>query len=1068
MPEQTADSFNVSPQQERLWSSEPDGPLSRVQAVLALNGPLDAERLAGALTGLVDCHEVLRTTFHRKSGIRIPLQCVQEQLHPSWSTLDLRGVPAAERDHRLEEARRYALEQPFDFATGPLLRALLVSGGEVEHTLLMTASALICDPGSLTLAVRELMQRYAGTGDVVEEPLQYADFSAWQQELQDSDDDEARAAAEFWQLTPAAVSPSLPFMREASGAFVPAEVDVVIDAELSAAVSAQAQRYGADASAFVQAAWHALLSRLSGEPAVVGYVGVARRHADLEGALGAFARPVPVRTPAGGEVTFAEVLSEVTQAREDGLVWQDYAPPAGSEGLTIGYVASECYEERLGELSASLERLTSTGRQFRLWLICTESAGRLRARLCFDAQCVQADTMVRLAHRLELALGGAAADAGALLMELPLLNEQERSELLREFRGADTELPAVCAHQLIEAHVASAPTRVAVIDDQGTLTYAELDARANQLANRLRAAGVGPDTAVGVCTDRSGDMIVALLGILKAGSAYVPLHYEHPPARLAHQLAAAGARAVVTQEPLLGAVLGFDGEIICLDRDREALAGESATAPEVEVSPQQLAYITYTSGSTGTPKGVAVTHRNLVNYATDIARQLGADAEPLTFGVVTSISTDLGNTSVYGALCSGGTLVLVSPMAAADPAATARLLQRTPVDVLKITPSHVSALLAGGDGGVLPRRWLVIGGERAPWDLIGRVRAASDCRILNHYGPTETTIGCCSYAVGDRAERYEPATVPIGRPIANTSCYVLDERRALAPVGVTGRLYVGGAGVARGYIGQEELTAERFLADPFSDSPEARMYDTGDLARWLPDGKLEFLGRVDEQVKIRGYRVEPAEVETALRSHAHVRDAVVLAHVGAAGDARLIAHCAVDGPVSEADLRAHLADWLPEFMIPSAFACVDALPRTPSGKVDRQALPDPDTLTEAGAEYVAPCTPMEEAVAAIWAQVLGVDRVGVEDDFFALGGHSLLATQVVAQVRSDFAVDLPLHSLFSYPTVSSLTSEIISMMGDSDGEETARLMAELEGLSDEEAERLLAGESAPPEPGPRR
>jgi amino acid adenylation domain-containing protein len=630
--------------------------------------------------------------------------------------------------------------------------------------------------------------------------------------------------------------------------------------------------------------------------------------------------------------------------------------------------------------------------------------------------------------------------------------------VLKEFNDTEAPVPAECVHELFAQHARSAPERTAVIDGERSLTYGELDASTNRLARRLRAAGVGPDVAVGLCTDRSVDMVIGLLGILKAGGTYVPLHYEHPPARLCGQLAAAGAATVVTQEPLLERLGGFDAEVVCLDRDRAALERELAEPLESGAGHAQRAYVIFTSGSTGTPKGVEVTHGNLANYAADIARRLGAAEESLSFALVTSVSTDLGNTSVFGALCSGGTLVLVSPAAAGDPGALAALMMATPVDVLKITPSHLGALLAAGDARVLPRRQLVLGGERAGWDLVERVRALSDCAILNHYGPTETTVGSCTFAVGAGPGEFEPASVPIGNPISNTSCYVVDAGGAPMPVGVTGRLLIGGAGVARGYVGEPELTAERFLADPFA-SDGARVYDTGDLARWLPDGTLEFMGRIDEQVKIRGYRVEPAEVEVALRSHPQVREAVVTVRSGTAADAQLIAYCVLDGTVGERELRAHLADRVPGYMVPAAIVILDALPQTPSGKVDRLALPDPATRPSGSdGEYIAPRTPMEEAVVAIWEHVLGLERVGVEDDFFALGGHSLLATQVVAQVRSDFAVELPLHSLFTCPTVASLAAEIVTLMGASEEEETARLMAELEALTDEEAARLLAGE----------
>ena len=645
---------------------------------------------------------------------------------------------------------------------------------------------------------------------------------------------------------------------------------------------------------------------------------------------------------------------------------------------------------------------------------------------------------------------------------LALLDEAAREEVLSQF--GEGPAPSNGADQLIHHRVADwaarEPSRVAVADEHGTLTYAELDEQAGKLASRLGKAGVEAGDTVGVSSDRSREMVVALLGILKAGAAYVPLHHEHPKARLAHQLSTAGAKVIVTQEALLEHLPEFSGEVICLDRDAASLAAEEPVSGP-EVGRDQLAYVIYTSGSTGTPKGVGVTHANLANYASAIESRLGADQEPLSFGLVTAISTDLGNTSVFGALASGGTLVLINPLAAADAGALAQVFRTTPVDVLKITPSHIGSLLSGGDAGVLPRRWLVIGGERAAWDTVERVRSlAPGLRVLNHYGPTEATIGAIAHEFTDASRDYGPGTVPIGRPLAGAAIYVLDAERQPVPVGVAGTLFIAGAGVASGYVGQPELTAERFSDDPFR--PGRRMYDTGDLARWLPSGELEFIGRVDEQVKIRGYRVEPAEVESALRSHAGVQDAVVVAQTGPAGDSRLVAYVGADGVVADRpstdELAAHTAGWVPEFMVPSAIVVLDSLPRTPSGKIDIQSLPDPSDTAAPAEEFVAPRSPMEEAVAGIWTRVLGVPEIGVKDDFFSLGGHSLLATQVVAHIRTDFAIDLPLHSLFTHPTVETLTAEIVRTMGDSEGDATAALLAELEGLSEADAERLLAGD----------
>jgi amino acid adenylation domain-containing protein len=1061
----TADSFQASPQQEQLWAAEPGGPTARTQAVVAIDGEVDAPAVADALRSVVTRHESLRTTFAHQTGLTFPLQVVNASLEPRIETLDLSASDPQERAEQLEGLRRSELEAPFDLEQGPLVRAALVTKDENAIELILTISALCVDETSTSLLLGEVAA-HLGSADRVEDPLQYPDFSAWQHELNDSADDEARAARAFWDELGAISSPVLPFTRSDAEAVAAEEVAIEIDDALAEALAEQAERYGTTPAAFAQAAWHAVLGRFSTEEAIaVAFVPGERRHPDLEGAVGAFARPVPIQARVGAGRSFAEVVAEIERARNDALVRQDYVPGGGGPAtVETGFIE---YPRRLEGAEGprlTIERMVHDGPQLPLVAMCGTDGRRLTLSVGFDPARYRRATISELADGLARMLAAFATDPSLPIADVQLLGEDAGQRLVREFNDTAAAVPQECAHELIARWALSAPDRQAVVDGESSITYSDLDARANQLAHRLRARGVGRGVAVGLNTDRSIEMVVGLLGILKAGGAYVPLHHEHPPARLQHQLVTAGAAALVTQEPLLGTLPQFEGEVICLDRDRAELQSEPSSVPEADVSHDDLAYVIYTSGSTGTPKGVCVTHANLVNYAADITVRLGADGDPLSFGLVTSISTDLGNTSVFGALCSGGTLVLIAPDVAADAGAVAGLMEAAAVDVLKITPSHIGALLAAGDPRVLPRRWLVVGGERASWDLIDRVRALSSCAILNHYGPTETTIGSCTFEVGDGAGEYEPASVPIGRPISNTSCYVLDDDRRLAPVGVPGGLFIAGAGVARGYAGEPGLTEERFSADPFAPEGDARMYDTGDLARWLPDGTLEFLGRVDEQLKIRGYRVEPAEVETALRSHPEVREAVTTTQASSTGELRLLAYCTVEGALDEERLRAHLADWLPEFMLPSAIVIVDELPRTPSGKIDKLLLPEPDLAGTQSSEYIAPRTPLEESLAAIWAEVLGVPQVGVEDDFFALGGHSLLATQVVARVRSEFAVDLPLHSLFTYPTVTSLAAEIMKMMGDSEMGETARLMAELEDMSDEEAKRLLA-EDLPTESG---
>jgi amino acid adenylation domain-containing protein len=1063
MQEATQDSIHVSPRQEQLWLAEPDGPSDRIQAVVTIDGPLDLTRLEAALGRVVERHEILRTTFVRRPGIRVPLQVVNPELSPSWRTLDLRRTEASALDARLYESLKAELGKPIDFAQGPLVRALLVALDEDRHQLALTLSGLAADASSIAPLLTEIVAHYDGEGELelVEEPIQYADFSAWQHELISARDAaDARTAHHFWAGLDGLAAPALPFAMPSSSPFVAEEVAVKLDADTVSALSSHAADYGASTATIVEAAWHALLGRVGGvDNVAIAHVGAARAHADLAGAIGAFVRPLPIHTDLAAEQPFADLVRAVARAINEVAQWQDYAPEAASR-LTVGFLWNEPFRANADTLRFSLERLVVSDSVVRLRLSGEDLGDGARLALEYDPESFERESVQRLAGQLVQVLQSASATPGATIGELELLDETERARVLVDFNASTGAVPDASVHELIAARAVAAPERTAVIDESSRLSYAELDAQANQLAHRLRRAGVGPDTVVGLATDRSVDMVVGLLGILKSGGAYLPLHYEHPPARLAHQLQSSGARAVVTQSDVLEHHLPeFDGELICLDNDadRSALQAEPSTAPDVTVTPANLVYVIYTSGSTGSPKGVAVTHGNLINYVSDITRRLGADSEPLSFGVVSAISTDLGNTSVFGALCSGGTLVLVTPAVAADPVSFARQLERTPVDVIKITPSHIGALLAGNDPRALPRRTLVLGGERAPWDLVSRVQGLSQCAIINHYGPTEATVGCCTLAVTDGPGRYEPATVPIGRPISNTTCYVLDDRGRPVPIGVSGRLFVGGAGVAQGYLGQPELTAERFVADPFTTSAGARMYDTGDLARWLPDGTLEFLGRTDEQLKIRGYRVEPAEVESALRSHPEVQDAVVVARANPAGGLRLVAYCAVGGAVSSEELQRHIVDWLPEYMLPTAIVTLDSLPRTLSGKVDKLALPEPAAASPGSGEFVAPRTPVEQTVAKMWSQALGVELIGAHDDFFALGGHSLLATQVVAQVRSEFAVELPLSSLFTCPTIETLAAEIVGLMGNYD-DDTDRLLAELEGLSDEEASRLLAGE----------
>ncbi|HEV8195162.1 MAG TPA: amino acid adenylation domain-containing protein, partial [Gemmatimonadales bacterium] len=629
----------------------------------------------------------------------------------------------------------------------------------------------------------------------------------------------------------------------------------------------------------------------------------------------------------------------------------------------------------------------------------------------------------RFLGHLATLLTGAAANPSMRVSRLPLLTPDERADLSRWNDTAWDEGPAVTVAALVERHAARVPAQIAVRSGNGALTWSELNARANRLAHRLIREGVGPGVTVGLCLDRSTDLIAGLLGILKAGGAYVPLVPDLPAARLAQQVGESGSRLVVTSSAYRG-ILPATIPAICLDADAPALAVESDQNPGPRAGPEDLAYVLFTSGSTGVPKGVAVSNANLVHYTRAIARVLGLDLggsdQPWQCATVSTLGADLGHTALFPALCSGGTVHLIPAEATTDGARFSAWVAEHPIDLLKITPNHFRALSAGGNlSALLPRRWLVFGGEPCPWDFADEALRSGGCRVLNHYGPTETTVGVCTHEIiEDDPTRGRSASVPIGTPIANTRAMIRDGHGELVPVGIPGELLVGGAGVAQGYLHRDELTRERFLPDP--DLPGARLYRTGDRVRRLATGDIEFLGRADDQVKIRGYRVELSEIESVLTGHPMVRQAAVLLRQHDGADSQLIAYTAGDTPVEAETLRRWLGDRLPDYMVPAKWVRLEALPLGPNGKIDRRGLVEPSIEDGATPGGALPQGPTETRLAAIWAAVLKRDTVGRDDDFFALGGHSLLAIRLLGRLAKEFGTRLPLRALFDAPTVARL------------------------------------------------
>ena len=985
-PAETA-SFRLSPQQEQLWRTHPNGPPLAVRCVIDV-GAAETAIVENTLARALARHEILRTTFLRRQGMRLPGQVIHERLEPAWAS-----------------------DGHLDLARGPVVAAALSGGSGGRRVLTLTIPAVCADARSLALLAGELRARLGTETPADTEPLQYADYAEWRGES-------LAASEDRWEIPAGPQSPALPFAHgvDSVPGAPPVRVAVPLD---GAAVVRGAGACRVPLPLFVEACWHAVLARLSGDAgACVGAVLDGRLQTELSEAVGPYAQVLPIVTAIDETTTIAEVVDQVRRARARLEPSQDSADAGvlerAAQSCRVGFSAIELPPD------AGIEELVGAPAPFLAHLALLCHGDDVRAELHLAPELVTLGTADVLATTLA-AFVMAAGEVNTPVADVPL-SGGSAPEALAALTGAAVQGDDATVTQLFEQAAARLADGVALVAPDATLSYAELDARANRLAHRLRALGVGRDTAVGVCMERSASSIVAVLGVLKAGAAYVPLNFEHPAARLAYQLEETKAPVLLTESGVSGRLPSFDGVVLQVD-DAETLAGESDARPDPVNEPDDLVYVMYTSGSTGRPKGVGVTHRNLAAYARAILDRLEMTrAEGVSFAAVSALSTDLGNTSIFASLVGGGTLHLVSPAVAMDGARFAEYLREWPIDVLKITPSHLRALLDQGAAEALPRRWLVLGGEALSWDLLERVRsAAPDCRVLNHYGPTETTVGSCTCEAA--AVEARGRTVPIGRPLPGERVYVVDRLLRLVPVGVPGELCIGGAGVARGYIGQPGETADRFVVDPFANDVNRRVYRTGDRVRLLPDRTVEFLGRIDDQVKVHGHRVEPSEIEVVLEGHPAVRQCALVVRDAGDDEKQLVAYVVRSADVATEELQMYARSALPVHMVPTRFVGLDALPLGPSGKVDRRALPEP--TDEPVAEYVAPQTPLEKALAGIWQELLGLERVGVHDDFFALGGHSLLATQAVIRMRSAIG-DVPLHSLFNAPTISSLAEAIVA------------------------------------------
>ncbi|HEX8276905.1 MAG TPA: amino acid adenylation domain-containing protein [Longimicrobiaceae bacterium] len=1068
--------------QQRLWfleQLEPGRPFYHIGVPVRMRGRLDRGALARALSEIVRRHEALRTGFVLVDGE--PRQTVRPPFEVEIPLDECAGIP---HDALLERIRA-ELEAPFDLERDPLVRARLLRLGDEEHVLAATLHHVISDGWSMGVFIRELTVLYEAfvegrPSPLPDLPLQYGDFAVWQRGRLGGEVLEKQLA--YWreQLRglPTIELPT-DFPRPPVQSHRGAGLWFRLPVETSARLRALATAEGATLFMLLLAAWQTLLLRYTGQDDLVVGTPIANRtRKEIEPLIGFFVNTLVLRGDLSGDPPFRELLRRVRETTLGAYAHQDLPFERLVEELQperdlsrnplfqVLFALQNAPEEHLelAGLKLTWQWVDSTTAKFDLMLWTHEERGEIVLLLEYATDLFRASTVERMRDHLVTLLDGILAAPDAPLSALPLLAPAERRRILGEWNDTARELPPATLHGLFEAQAARAPERVALEFAGGRWSYAELDRRASALAAALAARGVGPETRVALCLERGPEMVAALLAVLRAGGAYVPLDPAYPADRIAYVLSDSGARVLLTQERLVEAMPSFGGEVMCIeDVDDVAVAGcplfpvalHAARAP-VEPCSLSLAYAIYTSGSTGRPKGVMVTHGAAVNFLHAMRERPGISPDDALLAV-TTLAFDIALLELLLPLSVGARVVLADRETAADPVALADLLAASGATVMQATPATWKMLVFAGWEGDRSLR-VLSGGEALPGAIADLLRERS-AAVWNLYGPTETTVWSTLHPVTGS----EPV-VPIGAPIANTRAYVLDAAFQPVPAGVPGGLYLAGAGVARGYLGRPELTAERFLPEPFGGEPGARMYRTGDRARWREDGVLEFLGRDDHQVKVRGFRIEPGEVESALAAHPGVREAAVAALDDGTGEARLVAYVVEEERVPEdaPELRAWLRDRLPDYMVPSLFVALDALPRTANGKTDRAALPAPEG-GRAGveAEYVEPRTAVEEALAAIWAETLHVDRVGVHDNFFELGGHSILATQAVVATRSTLQAEVPVRVLFEHPTVAELAAAIVArdpVPGQT--ERVAEILRLLGSMSDDEAAQTLLEQQA--------
>ncbi|WP_208344456.1 non-ribosomal peptide synthetase, partial [Aetokthonos hydrillicola] len=1042
----TKENLPLSFSQARLWllnQLDPEGSAYNLSTAYQLTGELNVVALEQSLGEIVQRHEALRTTFASVNGQ--PFQVIHDSQIVPLSLIEAQDL--SEREVEILVTQLAA--QPFNLATGPLYRVRLLRLTPEDYLLLFTIHHIIFDEWSENIFFEELATLYEAfcTGKrspLPELPIQYADFANWQRQWLQGKTLEAQL--DYWKQQLANSPPVLELPtdrpRPSVMSYVGKKLHIELPKSLSKALKDFSQKEGITLYMTLLAAFKTLLYRYSSQSdIVVGSPIAGRNRTETEDIIGFFVNCLVLRTDLSGNPTVRELLGRIREVALSAYEHQDLPFEKLVEELqperSLSYNPlfqvmfvfqnTPVGKRTLPGLTLSPQPVETKATQFDLTLELEETASGLKGCLDYNTDFFDETTIIRMAGHFQTLLEGIVAHPEQRIAQLPLLTAAERQQLLVESNQTRVDHPqAQSVHQLFEEQVEKTPLSVALVFEDQQLTYRELNNRANQLAHHLQTLGVKPDVLVGLCAERSLLMIVGVLGILKAGGAYVPLDPGYPPERLAFILDDTQASVILTQEKLVNKLPNREAEVICLDSDWEAIANNSQENPVSAVTPNNLMYVIYTSGSTGQPKGVMIPHRGILNMLHWRQRTFGITQQDKVLQTI-PFSFDPSVWQIFWPLSFGAQLVMARPGGHQDGAYLIKTIIEQDITVLGLVPSIIRMLLE--EKGIEKCKHLkhvTTGGEALSIELMERFLTSLDLEnvLLNCYGPTEVSIDATVWICPRHTDH---PSAPIGRPIDNVQIYILDENLQPVSVGKTGELHIGGAGLARGYLNRPELTNQKFIPNPFSSEPGSRIYKTGDLARYLPDGNIEFLGRIDDQVKIRGFRIELGEIEAILRQHSAVQQTLVLVREDVPGNKQLVAYVVAkpEQAPNQSELRCFLQDRLPEYMVPTAFVFLDVLPLNANGKVDRRALPAPDISSFSRAKsFVAPSTPTEKVLASIWEHLLSIPQIGINDNFFALGGHSLLGMQVISRCRQAFSTEIPLQLLFEKPTIAGLAGVI--------------------------------------------